>query len=126
MNTILRSFFSITCILIFTTTAFSQVAANQDSLPHATFYFYRSFVPALMKSVKKIPIYINDSLVYKVTIAKQDYTMYQTIQTTKFGFIYIDSLRCNGFDNSFDRIIGDKSQHDKIFWSNPLYLNERN
>jgi hypothetical protein len=66
----------------------------------------------------------NDSFVYKVSIVKQDNTMYQTIQTTKFGFIFIDSLRCQRFNNTFESIIGDKSQHDKVFWSNPLYLNE--
>ena len=66
-----------------------------------------------------------DSLVYKASIVKHDFTMYQTIQTTKFGFIFIDSVRCHGFDNTFDDIIGDKSQQDKIYWSNPLYLNKR-
>ncbi|WP_462220724.1 hypothetical protein, partial [Ferruginibacter sp.] len=28
--------------------------------------FYRSFVPLIMKSVKKIPIYVNDSLVHNL------------------------------------------------------------
>lgn len=59
------------CFSFFTATAFCQTNTadsasikKQDSLPHATFYFYRSFVPAIAKSVKKIPVYINDSLVY--------------------------------------------------------------
>jgi hypothetical protein len=60
-------------ILLFTQISFSQTNSKdpalikrQDSLPHATFYFYRSFVPLIMKSVKKIPIYVNDSLVHNL------------------------------------------------------------
>jgi Protein of unknown function (DUF2846) len=60
-------------LLFFTATSFSQINTSdsaltkkQDTLPHATFYFYRSFVPAIMKSVKKIPIYVNDSLIYNL------------------------------------------------------------
>jgi hypothetical protein len=64
----------------------------------------------------------NDSLVYKASIIKIGSTLYQTVPTTKFGFVFIDSLR-NQRDEDFYNIIGDKSQHDKIFWSNPLYLN---
>lgn len=39
---------------------------QQDAGPHATFYFYRSFVPWINKSVLKIPIYVNDTLVYEL------------------------------------------------------------
>ena len=64
MSLKIKCFLSLTFILVFVTTAFTQVNIKTDSLPHATFYFYRAFVPAIMKSVKKMPIYINDSLVY--------------------------------------------------------------
>jgi len=64
-----------------------------------------------------------DSLLFKVSILKIDFTRYQTIKTTKFGFILIDSTKCSN-DHEFRDCIGDKSKH-KIFWSNPLYLNDR-
>lgn len=39
---------------------------NQDSIPYATLYFYRSFIPKFNAPIKKIPLYINYSLVYKL------------------------------------------------------------
>jgi hypothetical protein len=44
----------------------SMALKQQAAVPHATFYFYRSFVPAINKSVLKIPIYINDTSVYQL------------------------------------------------------------
>ena len=44
----------------------SAALEQQDTIPHATFYFYRSFVPWINKSVLKIPVYINDTLVYQL------------------------------------------------------------
>jgi hypothetical protein len=63
----------------------------------------------------------NDSLVFNAYITKRDNTLGQHVETTKFGFILID------YDWSkdaffYDEIINDKSKYDKIFWSNPLYL----
>lgn len=73
MNTNIKYFLLFISIILFTASSFSQVKSGdsvvinkQDTLPHATFYFYRSFVPAIMKSVKKIPIYVNDSLIYNL------------------------------------------------------------
>jgi hypothetical protein len=39
---------------------------KKDSIPYATLYFYRSYLPANKASLNKAPIYINDSLVYKL------------------------------------------------------------
>lgn len=39
---------------------------KRDSLPYATLYFYRSFIPKMNAPVKKISIYINDSLIYNL------------------------------------------------------------
>ena len=39
---------------------------KHDSLPFATFCFYRSYIPKFNAPIKKVPIYINDSLVYKL------------------------------------------------------------
>jgi len=68
---------------------------------------------------------MNDSLVFNASIERNNHTMYENVETTKFGFIFIDSSRCRVLDISFDSIIGDRSLHDKIIWSNPLYLNQR-
>lgn len=65
-----------------------------------------------------------DSIVGRISLIKYEHTMYQTVKTTKFGFILIDSTMYQDEDD-YSNIIGDKSKHDKIIWSNPLYLNER-
>ena len=73
MNTICKCCLLFISILFFTSSSYAQTnnadsaaIKKQDSLPHATIYFYRSFVPFLEKSVKKIPIYVNDSLVHNL------------------------------------------------------------
>lgn len=38
----------------------------QDTIPYAILYFYRSYIPKLNAPLKKVPIYINDSLVYEL------------------------------------------------------------
>ena len=35
-------------------------------MPYATLYFYRSYIPKLNAPIKKVPLYINDSLVHKL------------------------------------------------------------
>ena len=46
----------------------APVTTNKsDALPHATFYFYRSFIPKFNVPLKKVPIYINDSLTYNLS-----------------------------------------------------------
>lgn len=65
-----------------------------------------------------------DRIELKATLIKYDFTMYQSIKTTKFGFIFIDTTNCKE-PGDFDNIIGDKSKQDKIIWSNPLFLNEK-
>ncbi len=44
----------------------SSATQKGDSLPYATLYFYRAFIPKMNAPLKKVPIYINDSLVYKL------------------------------------------------------------
>lgn len=39
---------------------------KQDSLPYAMLYFYRAFIPKMNAPLKKVPIYVNDSLVYNL------------------------------------------------------------
>jgi hypothetical protein len=63
----------------------------------------------------------NDSIILQTTIVRINGTRYQNVLSTKFGFIYIDSLDCKD-RSSFMTIIGDKSKHVKIFWSNELTL----
>jgi len=66
-----------------------------------------------------------ECLVYNTSLIKKDHTRGQLIQPTKFGLIYIDSTKCRT-DFDFENIIGDKSKHDIILWSNPLFLNDKN
>lgn len=42
------------------------LARLQDTIPHATVYFYRAYFPKYFSNVKKAPIYINDSLVHEL------------------------------------------------------------
>lgn len=44
----------------------SLALKKQDSIPYATLYFYRSYIPKFNAPIKKIPLYVNDSLVYKL------------------------------------------------------------
>ena len=67
----------------------------------------------------------NDSIVYKFAIIEREHTMYQSVKSTKFGFVFIDSSRFNGFFG-YDSIIGDKSLHNKVIWSNALYIKGKN
>ena len=39
---------------------------KQDTIPYAILYFYRSYVPKMNASLKNVPIYIDDSLVYSL------------------------------------------------------------
>jgi hypothetical protein len=41
-------------------------APVQDTIPYATLYFYRSYIPKLNAPLKKVPIYINDSLFHEL------------------------------------------------------------
>ena len=66
----------------------------------------------------------NDSAVFNATIVRLDYTIGQCVNTTRFGFIYLDSNTCKN-EHDFGNIIFDKSKHKNIIWSNPLYLNDR-
>ena len=66
----------------------------------------------------------NEKLSLNTSVIKLDYTQYQSIDVTKLGFIYIDTIVCKNSDD-YDNIIGDKSKQTNIIWSNPVYLNER-
>lgn len=48
-----------------------QTAPNpHDTIPYATLYFYRSYIPKMNAPIKKVPIYINDSLMYQLKANK--------------------------------------------------------
>lgn len=38
----------------------------QDTVPYAMLYFYRAYIPKLNAPLKKVPIYINDSLFHEL------------------------------------------------------------
>jgi hypothetical protein len=66
----------------------------------------------------------NDSLVFNTSvIISYDNTIGGAVKTTKFGFIYIDTDWHKKTDN-YHEIIWDKSEYDKIYWSNALYLKD--
>lgn len=46
----------------------SFVTKVQDSIPHAILYFYRSFISKLEAPLKKVPIFINDTLVHELKV----------------------------------------------------------
>jgi hypothetical protein len=62
-----------------------------------------------------------DGVAIKIMVLKYNISRSQTIKSTQFGLIYIDSICCKN-TNDYNNIIGDKSQQNKIIWSNPLYL----
>ena len=39
---------------------------KKDSLPYSSLYFYRSYIPKFNAPLKKVPIYINDSLIAEI------------------------------------------------------------
>ena len=41
----------------------SAVTPKHDTIPYVTLYFYRSYIPKFVAPIKKVPIYVNDSLV---------------------------------------------------------------
>ncbi len=45
--------------------AFAQPLKG-DTVPYATLYFYRSYIRPMNAPIKKVPIYINDSLVHSL------------------------------------------------------------
>ena len=111
----IKSFVLYITMLVFAQNGFSQtkdstLKKSQDSLPHATFYFYRAHVPLLEKSVKKIPVYINDSLIHdlkantcviikiykegRFTVAVDKKRNTETDVKVKFGKEYF--FRCDG------------------------------
>jgi hypothetical protein len=77
--------------------------------------------------IANVPLlhYINagDSLIKNSAIIQEIGTPNQTVVTTIFGLIYIDSSYCQTY-RQFRDIIGDKSKWDRIIWSNPLYLRD--
>ena len=44
----------------------SITVQKTDTIPYASLYFYRPYIPIMKASVNKVYIYINDSLVYKL------------------------------------------------------------
>ena len=84
---------------------------------------YVDFIPHECDGNFPRSIYLksNERKELKSSILKYEMTRYQTINTTKFGLIYIDTLNSKN-PLYFDEIMGDKSRHDKIIWSNAIYL----
>jgi len=82
----------------------------------------------------KVEIKSYDSLMFSTTLVRAigydnqcencigSYDIGQ-VETTKLGFIFVDTIKCKGFQDYFN-IMRDKSKWDKIIWSNPLYLNK--
>ncbi len=64
-----------------------------------------------------------DSLVYKTTVIRYDESRFRNVESTRFGFIFIDSAWCKSHED-FENILGDRSNQSIIFWSNPLFLND--
>lgn len=44
----------------------SSSLKKQDSAHFAVFYFYRAYIPKMVAPLKKVPIYVDDSLVYNL------------------------------------------------------------
>ena len=65
----------------------------------------------------------NDSIVFKVSVIRLDQSFGQIVDDTRFGFIYIDSIKCKK-DKDYMNIISDKYKQDKITWSNALRLRD--
>jgi hypothetical protein len=100
---------------IMSTSWFDDFVINND---------YMEFLSGKINHNYAITRHLNpkDSLLYKATIFRNEINWYDNVASTKFGFIFIDSSRCTGPEDLFN-ILGDKSKHDKIIWSNPLFLN---
>ena len=64
---------------------------------------------------------VNDTIFRKVTISNFYPTLSFLVPSTRFGLIYFDSTKIK-HDRDFLNLLRDKYYHDKIFWSNPLYL----
>lgn len=47
------------------------------------------------------------------------------IKTTRFGFLYIDTIKCKDY-HDFKSFILDRSKQENVFWSNPVYLFKTN
>ncbi|WP_243348500.1 hypothetical protein [Parabacteroides sp. FAFU027] len=63
----------------------------------------------------------HDSICYSIKLAEQQYSTLFKITSTKVGLIYVDPNTYRTEDD-YRRFMGDKSQWDRIIWSNPLYL----
>lgn len=84
---------------------------QKDTVPHVTLYFYRTYINPMVAPIKKVPIYLNDTLCYKlkanalvaltihkegpmvVSLDPKDTSVKQTIPiNTKYGETYY--FRC--------------------------------
>ena len=71
----------------------------------------------VLKTIKS-----NDSLIFKTTLVRFNQYNYQDSVATKLGFILTDSINCKEL-NEYLSQLDDKKKHNKIFWSNTIYLN---
>src|ERR1700749_253330 len=88
-----------------------EATQKKDTVPHVTLFFYRTYINAMVAPMKKLPVYLDDTLlskfkansyigivVYKdgpmvVSLDPKDTSIKQTIPTTaKFGEEYY--FRC--------------------------------
>jgi hypothetical protein len=68
-----------------------------------------------------IKINPNDSLIWNTNIIKSSPFIHPFVKDTRFGLIYIDSLKCQDM-HQYLYMTRDKFYQDKIIWSNALNL----
>jgi hypothetical protein len=77
----------------------------------------------------KTSLDVNDSIVFKAFLWPNEKLLngFQgigpnpVINSTKFGFLYIDTIKCKDY-HDFKSFIHDRSKQENVFWSNPLFL----
>ena len=67
---------------------------------------------------------VNDTIFRKATISNFYPTLSFLVPSTRFGLIYFDSAKIK-HDRDLLNFLRDKYYLDKIFWSNPLYLDDK-
>lgn len=70
---------------------------------------------------KIVEIKPKDSLVYHAIITSQIKLPIGNYDTVRFGFIFVDTVMCKT-QHDFDDILKNRSNQNKIIWSNPLFL----
>jgi len=91
----------------------------------------------LIECTKNFPIKktlnVNDSIIFHAMLWPNEELLngFQgigsnpLIKTTRFGFLYIDTIECKDY-RDFNSFILDRSKQENVYWSNPLYLFDTN